>query len=246
MKTIFLFALCLVFSAMAWGQKTSLNPGQIEMTHPKFNGKNFEVLMQGKTCSSLNDYLRSYVCYPAECTEKRVQGTEVIEFEVSSDGKLTGFQVMNSLSPEIDEHVIALLKNTNGMWTPGRIDGVPVSMKKEISVVYKWAEFEELSTKDFTELARLYYKKGSKQLLIKNHPKKALKHFNNGIRYLPNNESLLMLRGICRYELGDITGARLDWNRMRTLGNGKSYFGEVTQHLQNFKGFDELSQMIED
>lgn len=245
MKTFFLFAFCLVFSAMVWSQEKSLNPGQSEMIPPEFNGKNFEMLTQGKPCASLNDYLRGCACYPDECISQKAEGTEVIEFKVTTGGRLTDFRIVNSVSPEIDKQVIALLKNTNGMWTPGNINGVPVSMKKEISVTYKWAEFEELGVKDFTELAQLYFRKGSKQLLVKNNPERALKHFNNGIRYLPNNESLLMLRGICRYELGDLAGARLDWNRMSALGNGESYFDSINHRLKNFKGYAELSQMID-
>lgn len=143
----------------------------------------------------------------------------MIEFEVTSGGKLTGFKVINSVSPEIDEHVIALLKNTSGMWVPGKINGFPVSMKKEISVAFKWNEFAAFAAKDFTELARHYFEKGSKELFVKNQPEKALKHFNIGMRYLPCNESLLMLRGMCRFELGDEAGARQDWGRMKALEN---------------------------
>lgn len=90
MKTIILFAMCLVFFAVAPGQERDLNPGQREVIPPEFNGKNFEMLLQGKTCSSLNDYLRGCVYYPDECIKQRVQGTEVVEFEVTSEGKLTG------------------------------------------------------------------------------------------------------------------------------------------------------------
>lgn len=244
MKTIFLFAFCLVFSAMATGQEKKLNPALKDMTLPEFNGKNFEMLTQGKNCTSLNDYLRSCACYPDECIKQRVQGTEVIELEVTSDGKLTGFQVINSVSPEIDEHVISLLKNTSGMWLPGRVNGVPVSMKKEISVAFKWNEFEEFAAKDFTELARLYFEKGSKLLFVKNQPEKALKHFNNGVRYLPTNESLLMLRGMCRYEMGDEAGARRDWDRMRALENSKTDFVLYADQLQDFKGFAELLELL--
>lgn len=245
MKTIFFVVMCLVYSAIAQGQERDLNSGQNDITPPEFNGKNFEILAQGKTCNSLNDYLHGCVCYPDECIEKRVQGTEVIEFEVTSEGKLTGFYVINSVSPEIDKHVIALLKKTSGMWIPGKIDGMPVSMKKEVSVVFKWNEFEELAAKDFTELARLFFEKGSKQLLVKNQPKKALKHFNRGVRYLPNNESLLMLRGMCRYELGDEAGARQDWERMKALENSNSNFIQYADRLNDLKGFAELSQLFE-
>jgi hypothetical protein len=226
MKTIFLFAFCLVFCAMAIGQEKKLNPDLKDLTLPEFNGKNFEMLTQGKPCASLNDYLRGCLCYPNECIKQKIQGTEVIEFEVTPEGKLKGFHVVNSLSPEIDEHVTALLKKTSGMWSPGKIDGVPVTMKQEVSVAFKWSEFKEFAAKDFTELARSSFEKGSKLFFVKNQPEKALKHFNKGLRYLPGNESLLLLRGICRLEMGDQTGARQDWERMKFMEDSKLSFKE--------------------
>jgi hypothetical protein len=244
MKTIFLFALCLVFSALAWGQEKSLNPGQSEMIPPEFSGKNFEMLTQGKPCESLNDYLRGCTCYPDECINQRVEGTEVIEFVVTPEGKLTAFYVVNSLSPEIDAYVISLLKKTSGMWSPGRIENKVVPMRSEVSVVFKWQDLKELNTTDFYEKAKMHFDKGSRQLLVLRKPGKAIKHFNAGIRYLPKNESLLMLRGICRYELGDENGALNDWERMKVLENSRTKFQQYAESLNGFKGYDILSELM--
>jgi hypothetical protein len=244
MKTIFLFALCLVFSAMATGQDRILNPGQDEVTQPEFNGKNFEMLTQGKPCASLNDYLRGCACYPEECIKQRVEGTEVVEFVVTPGGQLTAFYVVNSLSPEIDAHVISLLKKTSGMWSPGKIDKKIVPMRTEVSVVFKWNEFKDLEPTDFYKKAKMHFDKGSRQLLVLRKPGKAIKHFNAGIRYLPKDESLLMLRGICRYELGDENGALTDWERMKELENSRSKFQEYTGRLNEFKGYGILSELV--
>jgi hypothetical protein len=244
MKTIILFALCLVFSAMATGQEKNLHPGQDEVTPPEFNGKNFEMLTQGKTCTSLNDYLRGCACYPDECIKQRVEGTEVVEFVVTSEGKLTAFYVVNSLSPEIDAHVISLLEKTSGMWSPGKVDNKVVPMRSEVSIVFKWNEFKELEATDFYEKAKMHFDKGSRQLLVLRKPGKAIKHFNAGIRYLPKDESLLMLRGICRYELGDKNGALNDWKRMRVLENSRSKFQQYAESLNEFKGYDILSELV--
>lgn len=244
MKTIFLFALCLVFSAMATGQDRNLNPGPQDVTLPEFSGKNFEMLTQGKPCASLNDYLRGCAFYPDECIKQRAEGTEVIEFVVTPEGKLTEFYVVNSLSPEIDAHVISLLEKTSGMWTPGKIDNKVVPMKSEVSIVFKWNEFEELRSVDFYKKAKIHFDKGSRQLLVLRKPEKAIKHFDAGIRYLPKDESLLMLRGICRYELGDENGALNDWERMKTLENSRSEFQQYAEILNGFKGYDILSELV--
>jgi tetratricopeptide (TPR) repeat protein len=98
------------------------------------------------------------------------------------------------------------------MWIPGIINGKTVAMPGEISVVFK------INTKDnFTEIAKKYMNKGNHALFVKNQPEKALKFFNQGINYLPNNETLLAVRGLCRYRLGDEAGANRDWERTKVL-----------------------------
>jgi tetratricopeptide (TPR) repeat protein len=244
MKTIILFAMSLAVSVFTDAQERSLNAEGQNVTPPQFSGKKFELLNMGKECNSLEDYLRGCACYPEECIKKMVSGTEVVEFVVTPEGTLTAFYVINSLSPEIDAHVISLLKKTSGMWTPGKIDNRAVPMRSEISIAFKWNEFKELKDPDFNRIAKVYFEKGSRQLLIQNKPEKALKNFNAGIRYLPKNESLLMLRGICRYELGDETGARNDWERMNALENSRSDFQQYADDLARFKGYNELSHLM--
>jgi tetratricopeptide (TPR) repeat protein len=244
MKTILLIAMCLAFFAVVQGQEREINPGQSDITPPEFHGKNFEMFTQDKPCASLNDYLRGCACYPDESIKRRVEGTEVVEFVVTPEGKLTAFYVINSLSPEIDAHVISLLEKTSGMWSPCRIDNKVVPMRSEVSIVFKWNEFEELKAADFPEKAKIHFDKGSRQLLVLRKPEKAIKHFNAGIRYLPKDESLLMIRGICRYELGDENGALNDWERMKALENSRSKFQQYAESLYEFKGYELLSDLV--
>jgi hypothetical protein len=244
MKTIILFAICLALSVFTVAQEKVSNSDSQNVTLPQFNGKKFDLLNMGRECNSLEDYLRGCACYPDECIKQKVQGTEVVEFVVTPEGTLTAFYVINSLSPEIDAHVISLLKKTSGMWTPGKIDNRAVPMRSEVSIAFKWNEVKELKDPDFNRIAKVYFEKGSRQLLIQNKPDKALRNFNAGIRYLPKNESLLMLRGICRYELGDETGARNDWERMKVLENSRSGFQQYADDLARFKGYDELSHLM--
>lgn len=56
---------------------------------------------------------------------------------------------------------------------------------------------------------------------------------------MPNDESFLVIRGMCRYELGDKTGACQDWKRIKVLGGLESDF-----YLNNFCEFKGYSDMI--
>ncbi len=90
------------------------------------------------------------------------------------------------------------------MWKAGEANGDPVSMHKEVAIEFKWKQYESLNnTRDFDALAKLYMTKGTEQLMHKNNAKKALKYFNHGINYRPNEDCLLMGRCLCKYELGD-------------------------------------------
>jgi hypothetical protein len=244
MKTIILIAVCLAISAIALTQERNLDEGTQNVIPPQFEGGKFELLTQGEKCGSLEDYLRGCVCYPEECIRKEIEGTEVVEFVVTPEGILTAFNVINSLSPETDAHVIDLLKKTSGMWNPGKIDNKVVPMKKEISVVFRYCEFADLKSADFLSVATKYYKRGCNQLFDKHNPSRALKNFNAGIRYLPSDESLLILRGICRYELGDEPGALKDWERVKTVSGRRSEIKQYAEALHEFKGYDTLSKVM--
>ena len=73
----------------------------------------------------------------------------------------------------------------------------------------------------------------------KNNPEKAIKFYNRGIVLLPNEESLLAMRGLCNYEMGNISEAEKDWKRLKTLANNKSEFNleNVDEQIRSAKGY---------
>lgn len=245
MKTISIFLFAMIVSVFTFGQDKKKNLEEITVTPPQFTGINEAAkIHQQENFTSFEDYLRKNLKYPESIMKNGANGTEVVHFEVSADGKLADFKVINSVSPEIDAAIYEMLKTTCGMWKPGESNGEPVSMEKEISIAFKWKEFEELNkTKDFEALAKLYFEKGNKQLFEKNNINKALKYFSNGIKYKPNEDCLLLARGMCKYELGDTEGAQQDWNRMRMAGVDKNA-ENLANDLRNMKGYSELAGLL--
>jgi TonB family protein len=212
---------------------------------PAFETKKYAMIAQGKKCETINDYLRNCVGYPYECLKNKDEGTEVVKFEVTPNGELENFEVVNSVSPVIDKHVIQMLRQTSGMWSPALKNGNPVTMEKEISILFKYGEFEEFALqKDFKEKAKACLYRGNKLLLVKNKPEKAMKLFNRAIKYCPNEDCLRVARGLCRYELGDIAGAYKDWQRMNIAGISTET-KELTEQMSDLKGFEELAQILE-
>jgi tetratricopeptide (TPR) repeat protein len=85
--------------------------------------------------------------------------------------------------------------------------------------------------------------KGSIALFEKRNPQKALRKYNRGIKFLPDDESLLIMRGLCKYELGNCTGAIEDWNRLKSLDE-EINMNEYTARIENLKGYDELMTIM--
>jgi hypothetical protein len=249
MKTSVIFLLCLIFSVYAMGQNQKGLSGAT-ISAPKFTGipNTVPVLVQ-QQFQSIDQYLATHVNYPEAAIKHYLCGTEVLGFTVTPEGEVSNIKVINSLSREIDNEVIAVLKTTSGMWKPGFINEDAVPMDKEVSVVFK---LQEQSANEFKELARTYYTRACDNLLMKQDPKHALKYFDKGIMLLPKDRSLLALRGLTRYELGDKDGALGDWNRIKNLGGieGDEYIEQYItmkgydNHLFTMKGYEEMSQLL--
>jgi len=239
--------MCMILSVIAFGQNQRPKLlEEVEVIPPAFTGiKGVVTIIQEEEFESIEDYLSKNVQYPEESGEFLFEGTEVVQFVVTSSGEVTNFKVINSVSSEIDDEVIRVLKTTNGMWKPGSNNGKPVAMEKEVSIIFKIDETKERAeTKDLAKIVERFYRKGSKNLLIKNKPKRALKYYDKGIVLLPNEKSLLLVRGLARFELGNQEGACRDWNRIKTLGGFES-----DPYLDNFcemKGYAELIRMLEE
>lgn len=201
MKANLFLAAGMLITAITTGQNQKLN--EIEIQASQFQSGSYK---------SANDFLASNIGYPTELKSYGIQGTEVIQFVVNPKGNLTDFTVINSLSPVIDDYVIEVLKTTNGKWSPGTANGVPVSMEKEVSVVFFLHSIEQL-VKD----AKDYLRKGNNLMFEKNNPGKALKYYDWGITLLPYEESLIAMRSLCKFQLGDNEGATKDWGRLKIL-----------------------------
>jgi TonB family protein len=209
MKTKVVAILFMALSDVAFGKsgKSSRMPEtELNLASPRFPAE--AIILEGKKINSINDYLGCNIQYPEEALNNSVQGTALIHFLINPEGEVTSVNVVNSVSPEIDNEMLRLLKATSGNWAPAKVNGVPIAKEKEIAVVFKLDE-----TKDFLSMARSYAKIGNKKLFIKGEPKKAMKYYDMAINLLPKDDCLLTMRGLCKLQLGDKEGALNDWSR---------------------------------
>lgn len=243
MKTrlIFLFLMMCSFMLLGQNQKPTMLQ-EIKSSPPKFTGieKTVPILVEEKY-PTIEDYLIKNVVYPEEDLKFWVQGTEIVQFNVTPMGEITDISVVNSVSKQIDNEMIRVLRTTNGMWRPGFNDQNAVTMEKEVAMVFKVGDMP--AKYDFKYWARKHYANGSKMLFVNSNPKKAIKHFDNGIVLMPNDKALLVLRGLTRYELGNKEGALKDWTRVKALGGIESK--EYLDNFNDLKGIAEMKQLLE-
>lgn len=242
MKKNLFFALIMLTAGFAFGQKQNVT--EVEVTAPQFTGIENVLNVQALPGYSLRNYLMENISYPEKATKCFIEGTEVVQFTVTAGGNVTDFKIINSVCPDIDNEIIVALKNTNGQWLPGYNNGKPVDMTKEVSLAFILNNESGKTTHEiFTKKAENSFGAGNKNLFEKQNPKKAMKNFSAGLNYLPYDKSLLLMRGICRYEIGDTEGAKQDWNRMTSLG-GAIEMGEYTDQIAGLKGYDELMDIL--
>lgn len=217
----------MLAAAFASGQNQDLQ--EIKVTPPKFRSEFYQ---------NLNDFLLSGIEYPVESIKAGNEGTEVIHFVITPMGNITDIRIINSISEIIDLEMKRILEITAGMWIPGTANGEPVFMEKEISVVFKISE-----KSDFVAKAKSNLELGNKMLFEKKNPEKALKYFDKSITLLPNEETLLAVRGLCKYEMGDIESAKNDWNRLKILEE-KNDAESLIKTSVNYSQLSGYSEMI--
>lgn len=216
-KLLIPLALCL-FSLCCFPQNPIPIPNTDEITvsPPTFIGSEFQNLSNDMI---LRRYILKHIDYPLNPERCIIEGQSVVEIEVEKSGNVGKIEFISSLCPEIDKEIERVILSTNGMWKPGLNNDKAVVMPKVISIAFTNSKSSSVNTqKVFKEKAIYCFKAGSKKLYNKQNPQKALHYFNRGLRYMPYDQGLLLSRGLCLYEIGDIDGAYKDWNRVTMQG----------------------------
>ena len=73
----------------------------------------------------LPQYIYSALKYPAQARKNKIEGSVVAQWDISANGSVQNIRVPQSLSNEIRDEVVRVLKNMPD-WNPALKDGVPV------------------------------------------------------------------------------------------------------------------------
>lgn len=234
MKSVFVFFLLMLASFIAFGQETKRVPlPEYVITAPELM-----VSAQGGGSGYLNDYLLANIQYPANSVLWNEEGVEVVKFVVTPNGEIADIAVINSISREIDDEVCRVLNTTSGFWRPSMENGRPVAREKEVSISFTT---DRTNPSDrFLKMAKQAFAAGNKRFYVKENYKNALFFYDRAVCYMPKDKSALLIRGMCKYQLGDKKGACNDWNRVKTLGGIES-----DSFLNSFCEMDGYAEMVE-
>lgn len=239
MKKKVAFLLCMLCIMYLPAQESETELGQLEVKPPKFMVENGEGI---KVPGDIYTYIHeNFVCpNPGRITF----GTALIYFDINMEGKPENFEIINSVSNDIDKALVSLLKETEGMWISGKNDGVPVTMEKEIVLKIKRGVSEQTAERiDYNKRGVKKFQRGNKLMFVKDAPQRALRQYDKAIRLLPTETSLYISRGLCHYSLGNMIAARKDWDLLREMG-GVDLDNNRILTFRNEAGYELMAQII--
>ncbi|WP_321372261.1 energy transducer TonB [uncultured Draconibacterium sp.] len=244
MKTIKILFVCMLAAIFAHAQETvpPYMMHDVEVTPPKFTAVKYT---QPENANSLKAYISQNFEYNPEFG-KTVEGTEVVKFVINTDGRVSDVEVVNSVSSTVDRLITNIIEETDYMWVPGKNNGVPVAMEKEIAVKIKLGMTEKSAERrDFTEIARNYFTKGSEKLFFDRKAKKAIKQFELAIRYRPYDQAALYMLALCEMDQGNENAAQAYVDRFKELGGDLNLMdASLTEHIKSIEAHEDLAKLF--
>lgn len=82
----------------------------------------------------LTGFLEKEVIYPEEAFKNQIEGRVIVQIIIMEDGSVDDVRVVKSVDPQLDAESIRVLKKSNKMWTPGKINNTPVRVAMFIPI----------------------------------------------------------------------------------------------------------------
>ena len=208
-KAVFIFMCFISISLFAQNKLES-----IMVEPPKFSAESANTEIKGQ---SIHAFIEREIELPAKLNVYEDEGIVGIQFTVEPDGTLSNYTVINNVSKTCNDAVIQCLKRTNGLWSPGKVNGKDASMEKVIFV-----KFDLIGNASHREIALRQLKNGFRSYLggmeIKNNPlltdkrkqvkterkmKRSISMFNQCMKYEPGDPSALFWQAKAYEEMGN-------------------------------------------
>ena len=146
----------------------------------KFNGSS--------DLNKLRIFIQNQLIYPTTSAEKCEQGTVLLKFKITSNGKIDSIDLINELSPALNNEAIRGLMKSEPFWIPGIINSNNVSSTFIMPLIF----VVDNSCKDID----YYIKKGNKFFNKLNYQNASI-NFAEVIKLNPHNFEILQKKIEC-------------------------------------------------
>lgn len=101
------------------------------------------------TCSeNIQTYIGKNLRYPPDAITERIEGKIEVGFIVNEDGKVSNIELLNHLTPEMDNEAMRLIKEMP-QWTPEILEERSFASYHKVPIVF-WLPDEEFSERNVT------------------------------------------------------------------------------------------------
>lgn len=139
-KLMIIMFVCFVCIG-TYGQTTERRMTSDETVPAQFKTSEMQKLEEISIMSQspLSMYMQKNIEYPDISEEQLEEGEVVVQFLIDKNGDVSNIQIVNSVSPQLDQTVIDCLKETDGQWQAALVDGEPVETEKKVYVIFDLA-----------------------------------------------------------------------------------------------------------
>ena len=111
-------------------------PPDVDRTGKIDSSKNLPTDQNPEFPGGLNEFykfLSNGIKYPRNARKNKIQGRVDISFVVETDGSLTNIKVSRSVSPDLDDEALRLIKSSP-KWKPGIKNGKLIPVKYSVPI----------------------------------------------------------------------------------------------------------------
>lgn len=88
------------------------------------------------------EYLQEEMIYPAKALEAGTEGNVILSFVVNQDGSVSNLNVVQRVSPEIDQEAIRIFRKI--LWYPATDLGKPIAYRHTFEVKFRIKKYQKL------------------------------------------------------------------------------------------------------
>lgn len=86
--------------------------------------------------SNVKNYIFNHLSYPGEALNADIQGTVIVSFIITKEGKADSIAIIQTVHPLLDNEAIRLIKNMP-QWEPVFHSGKPIQLSYKVPVIFE-------------------------------------------------------------------------------------------------------------